>query len=109
MTFRKRSFGYLGLALVFLVAATAVSARPFRLGALPDKGAKFSCGTCHINPGGGGPRSPFGDDYARVGMKAGDKYTRELGALDSDKDGFSNDREFAAGTHPDDPTSKPAK
>lgn len=109
MSLRKRFIGYLGFALVFLVAATVVSARPFRLGVLPDKGAKFSCGTCHLNPGGGGPRNPFGEDYAKLGVKAGDKYTENLGIMDSDKDGVINDSEFDAGTHPGDPASKPAE
>ncbi len=108
MSLRKSVFGYLGLAVIFFITASTVSARPFRIGKLPDKGKKFSCGTCHVNPGGGGPRNAFGKDYAKVGIKAGDKYTKDLGAMDSDKDGFSNDREFSAGTNPGDPGSKPA-
>jgi len=109
MSSLKRFLGYLGIAIVFLVAATVVSARPFRLGVLPDKGAGFNCGTCHMNPGGGGPRNPFGEDYAKLGLKAGDKYTKNLGAMDSDKDGFTNDYEFGVGTHPGDSASKPAE
>ena len=109
MPFRKHPLGYLGLVLVFFMIASTVSARPFRIGKLPDKGKNFSCGTCHVNPGGGGPQNAFGKDYAKVGMKAGDTYTKDLSAMDSDKDGFSNDREFAAGTHPGDPGSKPTK
>jgi len=96
------------VAVVPLMDQAPAQAKPFRLGVLPDKGVKFGCGTCHVNPAGGGPRNSFGQDYEKVGIKAGDKYTQELGGIDSDKDGATNDQEFSAGTHPGDPASKPA-
>ena len=102
----KRAAVLIGATIFFLVIASGVSARPFRLVKLPDKGKNFSCGTCHVNPNGGGARSAFGQDYEKVGLKAGDKYTEDLGDMDSDKDGISNDQEFAAGTNPGDPNSK---
>ena len=40
-------------------------------------------------------------------MPAEDSYTEKLGTLDSDGDGAANDQEFASGTHPGDPKSKP--
>lgn len=108
-----------GLGLVLLLAflcltlfpmsGSEVSARPFRMAVMPDKGATFGCGVCHINPRGGGARNTFGKDYQKLGMSAGEKYTDELGAADSDGDGFDNNHEFKAGTHPGDPKSKPEK
>jgi hypothetical protein len=60
-----------------------------------------------MNPKGGGPRNLFGQDYERAMKSAGDKYTAELGAKDSDGDGASNDQEFKAGKNPGDAGSKP--
>jgi hypothetical protein len=95
------------LSLLFVITSMTL-ARPFRITKPPDKGQNFGCATCHVNPNGGGERNPFGQDYEKFGLKAGDKYTEELGELDSDGDGFTNNEEFAAGSHPGDPKSKPA-
>ncbi|MEW6670602.1 MAG: thrombospondin type 3 repeat-containing protein [Thermodesulfobacteriota bacterium] len=94
-------------AIMSLSTGSDVLARSFRLSKLPDGGKNFSCATCHINPRGGGARNPFGKDYQNTGIPAGDKYTLALGQMDSDGDGFTNDQEFAAGSNPGDPASKP--
>jgi hypothetical protein len=93
----------------FIIESSEVSARPHRLGIMPDKGRGFGCGTCHLNSSGGGPRNAFGKDYAKIALPAGDKYVDELGKKDSDGDGATNDQEFEEGTHPGDPKSRPAK
>lgn len=98
---------FLLFALISFSAVQEAFARSFRLSKLPDGGRNFSCATCHVNPRGGGSRNPFGRDYQRIGMPAGDKYAPSLGEMDSDGDGFTNGQEFAAGTNPGDPASKP--
>lgn len=97
---------FMGITFFFAPFSTALS-KPFRMGRIPDKGKSFACGTCHINPGGGGARNSFGSDYEKIAIKAGDNYTEDLGKMDSDADGFDNDREFEAGTHPGNAKSKP--
>ena len=93
--------------LLLLTLVSVASSMPHRLMVLPDRGANFMCGTCHHNPGGGGPLNRFGADYGNIGIKAGDTYTADLGKRDSDGDGSTNDQEFEAGTHPGDADSKP--
>lgn len=70
--------------------------RGFRVMKLPDRGGNWGCGSCHVNPFGGGALHSFGIDYERLALPAGDEYTAELGQTDSDGDGFSNDEEFNA-------------
>lgn len=91
----------------FLQASDDAWARPFRLSKIPK--SELGCGTCHINQRGGGARNSFGNDYATIGIKAGERYTDELASRDSDGDGHINAREFEAGTHPGDSASQPAK
>ncbi|HHJ15789.1 MAG TPA: PKD domain-containing protein, partial [Gammaproteobacteria bacterium] len=52
-----------------------------------------SCGQCHYDFNGGGLRTPYGEDYRNNNYAAAN-----IGQLDSDGDGFTNDQEAAAGT-----------
>ena len=96
------------MSIIFSLALlSTASSRPFRIGRIPDKGKGFGCATCHMNSRGGGARNSFGSDYEKIAIKAGEKYTEDLGKKDSDGDGFTNNREFEARTHPGDSNSKP--
>ncbi len=97
---------FIVLTLLLLIPLLSIG-RPFRVDRLPDGGKNFSCGTCHINPGGGGARNLFGRDWEAIALPAGDRYIPAIANRDSDGDGFTNDEEFDAGTHPGDPESKP--
>ncbi len=101
----KRLIFILTLVFCLVVITYIVMATPTLMASLPDKGANFGCSTCHVNPKGGGALNPFGTDF----KNAGDKYTAQLAALDSDGDGFTNAQEFAANppTNPGDPKSHP--
>ena len=96
------------LVLVLMIPIIAIG-RATRLALLPDNGANFSCGTCHVNPGGGGARNSFGMDWAAIAIPQGDEYVDALANKDSDGDGFTNDEEFTANTHPGKSDSKPEK
>ena len=96
------------VSIIFsLTLFSTASSRPFRIGKLPDKGKGFGCATCHVSSRGGGAKNTFGADYGKIAIVAGEKYTKDLGKKDSDGDGFTNDQEFEARTHPGDPNSKP--
>jgi hypothetical protein len=104
----SKYFYSVGIFILFFTGLVLPAfSRPFRLEKLPDFGKKFGCGTCHINSRGGGPLNHFGEDYKDIGLKNRDKYTKSLGTMDSDGDGFSNDDEFVASTHPGDSKSRP--
>jgi hypothetical protein len=72
---------------------------------LPNQGRNsFGCIVCHISPAGEEINS-FGRDY----RENEHRYDEKLKSLDSDGDGFSNDRELRAdpATNPGDPNSSP--
>ena len=105
----EKALVMMGLAVVvmFLLSLSfpsAASARPFRLGKVQ---AKQGCATCHFDPKGGGKRNPFGEDYERIAIPAGEKVTKELKDKDSDGDGYTNGQELKAGSNPGNPNSTP--
>jgi hypothetical protein len=64
---------------------------------LPN-GRVFGCANCHVNPAGGGTRTPFGEEvfnvFNRVPVPATTPYwSATLAAKDSDGDGLANGRE----------------
>lgn len=111
MKYMKKYIKYLSLiiAVFFLLIPLFAAGRPFRVDLLPDKGKNFGCGTCHVNPAGGGTRNAFGKDWEAIAIPKGDKYVPELASRDSDGDGFTNADEFNAGKNPGDANSKPQK
>ena len=105
----KKCMGYLPflLLILFLLPPLLSVGRPWRPARLPDEGKNFRCSTCHFNPEGGGPRNPFGQDWEAIAIPLGDEYVPEIANRDSDGDGFTNDEEFNAGTHPGDSDDHP--
>ena len=83
------------VCLAALLLSISAQARPFRPGMMPN-GSVNSCANCHINPGGGGARTPFGNDvYAIVkGSSATPFWSPALAKKDSDGDGFTNGQEL---------------
>jgi thiosulfate dehydrogenase len=108
ITNKSLLFIFVCLAMALMITSF-VSGRPFRLKKLPDEGSNFGCLTCHKDPQNYKIRNPFGQDWEKIALKSDDKYTEELGKLDSDGDGFTNAEEFASKTNPGDPVSKPDK
>ncbi len=69
-------------------------ARAVRPGLIPN-GFVFNCATCHISPGGGGPRTPFGEDVRPLVLSGQTNFwSPELAEIDSDGDGFTNGQEL---------------
>ncbi|MBX3747419.1 MAG: CHRD domain-containing protein [Verrucomicrobiae bacterium] len=98
----------------------AVKAMDFRVAQLPN-GHVFQCANCHVSPGGGGPRNPFGQAVEAItGTTSRAFWSAALAALDSDGDGFTNGEELGDPegtrnlipnhqvTNPGDPNSRPA-
>ena len=85
------------LVIVFIGWGQA-DARPFRVSQLPN-GSMIGCASCHVNPAGGGARTPFGNDInnnylTQPGRSGQVVWNAMLAMLDSDGDGVSNGREL---------------
>lgn len=83
-------------SIVGLVFVQRVEARNFRVAMLPQPdGDRFSCLTCHVSAGGGGPRNAFGRDVEKFVSPGGNQpFWNQVFALDSDGDGATNGREL---------------
>lgn len=66
-----------------------------------------SCGLCHVRAGGGGKRTPYGEDFLNISLDQGTGFPG-IEFVDSDKDGFMNLEEIFLQTHPGQPESTPA-
>ncbi|MBM3381599.1 MAG: hypothetical protein FJY29_04065 [Betaproteobacteria bacterium] len=66
-----------------------------------------TCGLCHVRAGGGGQRTPFGEDFRSISLGQGSGFPG-IEFLDSDKDGFLNLEEIFLQTAPGKPESTPA-
>lgn len=87
---------------VVVLAVTALGlldadamARGFRVGLIPN-GSTNACANCHNNPGGGGPRTLFGEDVNGLVSRGGREefWTPDFALQDSDDDGFTNGAEL---------------
>ena len=65
-----------------------------------------SCGLCHVRAGGGGKRTPYGEDFREISLGEGKGFPG-IEFLDSDKDGFLNLEEIFLQTAPGQQDSAP--
>ncbi len=73
------------LMLGMTLATQTMQASSSYVSRIPN-GATFSCANCHVNPAGGGTRTPFGEAF----RSNSHLWNAALAALDSDGDGYSN-------------------
>ena len=102
--------------VVVMLAAVSAFARPNYVNGIPLAPGEGVCGTCHINPSGGGARNDFGADVEATLALEGPQWS-EVFCMDSDGDGKTNGQElrdpcgtWAVGdaAPPDDDVSIPA-
>ncbi len=82
------------LAVVTLISATAIDARPHRPAQVPN-GSVLGCALCHNSSFGGDARNAFGLTVQNGFLDAGNVvWGPELAAIDSDGDGATNGQEL---------------
>jgi hypothetical protein len=81
--------------LAVLLLSIPTQARSFRPAMMPN-GTVKGCASCHISAGGGGARTPFGNDVFAIvkGSSATPFWSETLAKKDSDGDGFTNGQEL---------------
>lgn len=82
--------------LLSLILTLPCQARSFRTSRIPN-GSVASCSNCHVNPAGGGTRTPFGAAvFTAIGGTSNDVafWNATLAAADADGDGRSNGTEL---------------
>lgn len=86
------SFRPIALSAAFTLAAAPSLARPEYVDGVPS----VDCGSCHVSPGGGGPRNDFGLDVEAKMPFSGptDETWGLLFCVDSDGDGKTNGQEL---------------
>ncbi len=90
-----------GLSITLAVCLAGVlcreaQGRSFRVARIPN-GSVATCSNCHVNPNGGGTRTPFGAAvFTAIGGTSTDVpfWNATLAALDSDGDGITNGGEL---------------
>ncbi len=86
----------LAIALLFFAMAMPCQARSFRVARIPN-GSTATCSNCHVNPAGGGTRTPFGAAvFTAIGGTSADVafWNASLAAADADGDSSSNGTEL---------------
>ena len=86
---RRFTAGLTTWAMLF-GGVTAVEARPIRAGQLPNT---IGCAICHVNPAGGGVRTPVGNDTV-LALNGNNVDWPALCVFDSDQDMLSNGAEL---------------
>ncbi len=95
---RLKSYRLLAVLVIVFIGWGQADARPARVDQIPN-GRALGCASCHVNPGGGGPRTPFGmaieNNYLMPSGRTGVvQWNAMLAMLDSDGDGVSNGQEL---------------
>ena len=85
-------FNLIVTIIVFSFFAQNISAREERVFQIPN-GNKYQCSNCHVSPGGGGLRTPFGETV-NDNLTNGKVRWDLIFNIDSDGDGFTNGQEL---------------